>query len=43
MMGRLKHEQSQLFYEFALDEVVPDDHLVLLSQKATVLPGPRLT
>ena len=28
MMGRLKHEQAQLFYEFALDEVVPDDHLV---------------
>src|SRR5262247_4358263 len=28
MMGRLKHEQEQLFYEFRLDEVVPDDHLV---------------
>jgi transposase len=28
MMGRLKHEQEQLFYEFQLDEVVPDDHLV---------------
>jgi len=28
MMGRLKHEQEQLFYEFHLDEVVPDDHLV---------------
>ena len=28
MMGRLKHEQEQLFYEFELDEVVPDDHLV---------------
>ena len=27
-MGRLKHEQEQLFYEFKLDEVVPDDHLV---------------
>ena len=27
MMGRLKHEQEQLFYEFRLDEVVPDDHL----------------
>jgi len=28
MMGRLKHDQEQLFYEFELDEVVPDDHLV---------------
>src|SRR5499426_181043 len=28
MMGRLKHEQEQLFYEFRLDEVVPDDHMV---------------
>ena len=28
MMGRLKHEQQQFFYEFQLDEVVPDDHLV---------------
>ena len=28
MMGRLGHDQEQLFYEFQLDEVVPDDHLV---------------
>src|SRR5262244_1440290 len=28
MMGRLKHEQEQLFYEFRHDEAVPDDHLV---------------
>ena len=28
MMGRLNHDQEQLFYEFQLDEVVPDDHLV---------------
>jgi transposase len=28
MMGRLKHEQEHLFYEFRLDEVVPEDHLV---------------
>jgi hypothetical protein len=28
MMGRLKHEQEPLFYEFRLDDVVPDDHLV---------------
>jgi hypothetical protein len=28
MMGRLNHEQGQLFYSFCLDEAVPDDHLV---------------
>jgi transposase len=28
MMGRLKREQGQLFYEFRLEEAVPDDHLV---------------
>jgi transposase len=28
MMGRRKQEQRRLFYEFRLDEVVPDDHLV---------------
>jgi transposase len=28
MMGQLKHEQEQLFYEFRLDEVVPGDQLV---------------
>jgi transposase len=28
MMGRLKGDQSQLFYEFHLDAVVPADHLV---------------
>jgi transposase len=28
MMGRLKHEQEQLFYEFRHDEVIPGDHLV---------------
>src|SRR5215813_8286893 len=28
MMGRLKGDQSQLFYEFRLDDVVPGDHLV---------------
>jgi transposase len=27
MMGRLKHDQGQLFYSFCLEEVVPDDHL----------------
>ena len=28
MMGRLNHDQRQLFYSFCLDEVVPHDHLV---------------
>jgi transposase len=28
MMGRLNGNQSQLFYEFNLDDVVPADHLV---------------
>jgi hypothetical protein len=28
MMGRLNHDQRQLFYSFRLDEVVADDHLV---------------
>jgi hypothetical protein len=27
MMGRLNHDQEQLFYSFSLEEVVPDDHL----------------
>src|SRR5271169_4700338 len=28
MMGRLNHDQRQLFYSFRLDEAVPRDHLV---------------
>jgi transposase len=28
MMGRREQEQGRLFYEFCLDEAVPDDHLV---------------
>jgi hypothetical protein len=28
MMGRLKSDQGQLFYEFHLGETVPEDHLV---------------
>jgi hypothetical protein len=28
MMGRRQQGQGQLFYEFHLDEAVPDDHLV---------------
>ena len=26
MMGRLNHDQGQLFYSFCLDDVVPSDH-----------------
>ena len=28
MMGRLKSDQGQLFYEFQLSDAVPEDHLV---------------
>src|SRR5437867_421203 len=28
MMGRLNHDQGQLFYSFCLEEIVPDDHLI---------------
>src|SRR5246500_1145647 len=28
MMGRLKSDQGQLFYEFHLNDAVPEDHLV---------------
>jgi hypothetical protein len=28
LMGRLKSEQAQLFYQFQLDDAVPQDHLV---------------
>jgi transposase len=28
MMGRLKSDQGQLFYQFRLGDVVPEDHLV---------------
>ena len=28
MMGRLNHDQGQLFYSFCLDDVVPRDHRV---------------
>jgi transposase len=28
MMGRLKSEQGQLFYQFHLEDAVPDDHVV---------------
>jgi transposase len=28
MMGRLKSDQGQLFYEFCFGDAVPEDHLV---------------
>jgi transposase len=28
MMGRLNHDQAQLFYSFRLEEAVPQDHLI---------------
>ena len=28
MMGRLKHDQRQLFYSFCLEEAVPENHRV---------------
>ena len=28
MMGRLKSDQGQLFYEFQLGDAIPEDHLV---------------
>ena len=27
MMGRLNHDQAQLFYSFSLEKIVPEDHL----------------
>jgi hypothetical protein len=34
MMGRLKSDQGQLFYEFHLGDAVPEDHLVRKIDKA---------
>jgi hypothetical protein len=39
MMGRLKSDQSQLFYEFHLSEAVPEDHLVRKIDATLDLPG----
>ena len=42
MMGRLKSDQGQLFYEFQLGDVIPEDHLVRKIDAAldlTWLPG----
>ena len=34
MMGRPQSEQDQLFYQFHLDDAVPDDHLVRMIDAA---------
>ena len=39
MMGRLKSEQTQLFYQFKLDDAVPEDHLVRKIDVALDHPG----
>ena len=41
MMGRLKSDQGQLFYEFHLGDVVPEDHLVRKIDAALDLSWPR--
>jgi hypothetical protein len=39
MMGRLKSDQGQLFYEFHLGDAVPEDHLVRKIDAALDLSG----
>jgi len=41
MMGRLKSDQGQLFYEFHLGDAVPEDHLVrkTLTTTGTLVNG----
>jgi hypothetical protein len=39
MMGRLKSDQGQLFYEFHLGDAVPEDHLVRRSMLHSIYPG----
>jgi hypothetical protein len=41
MMGRLKSDQGQLFYEFHLGDAVPEDHLVRKIDTALDLPWLR--
>lgn len=46
MMGRLKSDQGQLFYEFRLGDAGPEDHLIRKIDTALDLPfapaDPRL-
>ena len=39
MMGRLKSDQGQLFYEFRLGDAVPEDHLVRKIVLLSIYPG----
>src|SRR4051794_36340421 len=36
MMGRLKNDQGQLFYEFRLGDAIPEDHLVRKSHYSSM-------
>jgi hypothetical protein len=40
MMGRLKSDQGQLFYEFHLSHAVPEDHLARKIDAALDLSWP---
>ena len=39
MMGRLKSDQGQLFYEFHLGDAVPEDHWFERSTPLSICPG----
>jgi hypothetical protein len=39
MMGRQNNDQGHLFYEFRLDEAVPDDHLVRKIDAVSIYHG----
>ncbi|MEH2527122.1 hypothetical protein V1288_005031 [Bradyrhizobium sp. AZCC 2176] len=39
MMGRLKSDQGQLFYEFHLGDAVPEDHWCGRSMPRSIYPG----
>jgi hypothetical protein len=39
MMGCLKSDQGQLFYEFHLNDAVPEDHLVRKIDAVSIFPG----
>jgi hypothetical protein len=43
MMGRLKSDQGQLFYEFHLGDAIPEDHLVRKIDAALDLSGEGAT
>jgi hypothetical protein len=43
MMGRLKSDQAQLFYEFHLNDAAPEDHLVRKIDAALDLSWPAQT